>query len=170
MFAGLINRAQATVDNAIGQIVNRAIIAMPFIIALGFGTAYGFLRLQREFDTETATLAMALGFSVLGLFAALILGRGGRTSEASAANTAAEETATATAGASTEAPAAGIGAADKELLIAALTTAGPIALPSIVRLLMKNLPIVAALVALLFVMTRSAPDGVSAASTPSEAN
>ena len=36
MFAGLFERAEASVDNAIGDLGNRVLIAIPFIAAAGF--------------------------------------------------------------------------------------------------------------------------------------
>ena len=38
MLGSLFRRAQATVDNAIEHLVSRALVAIPFLIAAGFGT------------------------------------------------------------------------------------------------------------------------------------
>ena len=67
MFGMLFRRAQATVDRAIDGLVTRAIVAIPFLVAGGFGTAALALRLNREFGAETASLIMAGGFVGLGL-------------------------------------------------------------------------------------------------------
>ena len=149
MLGSLFRRAQATVDSAIEQVVNRAIVAIPFLIAAGFGTAALSMRLNREFGAETGSLILAGGFLVLGIFTALfVYARSDSPAEAAAdAAESAERTAE-------EAADPAMANVDRELLMAALTTAAPIALPGLLRALVRNLPIVAAIAAAGFVMSR----------------
>jgi hypothetical protein len=150
MLGSLFRRAQATVDNAIGNVVNRALVAIPFLIAAGFGTAALSMRLNREFGAETGSLILCGGFVVVGLFVALIVHS--RTEKPTEAFAEEPDPAQQT---SEEAADPGLANVDRELLMAALTTAAPIALPGLLRTLMRNLPIVAAIAAAGFIMTRN---------------
>lgn len=152
MFSALMNRAQATVDNAIGQVVNRAIIAIPFLLAGAFATAALAFRLVREFGPETANLMLAGLFLVLGIFCAIIF----RTRPAVA--TAEEPVPESLAGSADAEAAPALEGPDRELLMAALTSAAPIALPSLIRAIMRNLPLVVAILSALFVLTRPADE------------
>jgi hypothetical protein len=149
MLGSLFRRAQATVDNAIDHVVNRALVAIPFIIAAGFGTAALAMRLNREFGAETGSLILAGGFVIVGAIVALIVHS--RTAKPVEPTAEAAET---TERAAAEETDAGLANVDRELLMAALTTAAPIALPGILRALMRNLPIVAAVAAAAFIMSR----------------
>lgn len=149
MLNALFHRAQATVDNAIGQAVNRALIVLPFLVALGFATAAATSRLVRELGPELGYLAIAGGYAVIGLFvAALVMARSQpQTDQPSAAGAAADEQAAAST-------ASQVSDADRELITAALTTAAPVALPALITALLRNLPIVVALASLLYILTR----------------
>jgi hypothetical protein len=151
MFGSLFRRAQATVDNAVDNVVNRAIVAFPFVIAAGFGTAALSMRLNREFGAETGSLILAGAFLILGGLAALILHSQIPTEPA-------RETAESAEHEADEAADPALASADRELLMAALATAAPIVLPVLMRALMRNLPrylpIVAAIAAAGFIMSR----------------
>ena len=155
MFGFLFRRAQATVDRAVDNIVHRIIIAIPFLIAGGFGTAALTLWLNREYGAETASLILAGGFVALGLVAWLVFRP--RTEAAPESSGAAEEPAQASAAASTEGP--DFSNTDRELIMAALTSAAPIALPAIVRTIGRNLPLVAAVAAAAFIISRDGQSG-----------
>jgi predicted histidine transporter YuiF (NhaC family) len=151
MLGSLFRRAQATVDNAIDNVVNRALVAIPFLVAAGFGTAALSMRLNREFGAETGSLILCGGFVVVGLFVALIVhSRAERPAE-----TIAEDADAAQQTAEEAAADPSLANVDRELLMAALTTAAPIALPGLLRTLMRNLPIVAAIAAAGFIMSRN---------------
>ena len=149
MLNALFHRAQATVDNAIGQAVNRALIVLPFLVALGFATAAATSRLVRELGPELGYLAIAGGYAVIGLFvAALVMARSQpQTDQPSAAGAAADEQAASST-------ASQVSDADRELITAALTTAAPVALPALITALLRNLPIVVALASLLYIFIR----------------
>lgn len=149
MFGMLFRRAQATVDRAVDSLVHRIIIATPFVIAGGFATIALALRLNREFGPETGSLILAGGFVALGLVAALAL----RThSEAPPEGDGAAEETSASATAGSEGP--DISGTDRELIMAALTSAAPIAIPAVVRTIGRNLPLVAAVAAAAFIISR----------------
>jgi len=149
MLGSLFRRAQATVDNAIDNVVNRALVAIPFLIAAGFGTAALSMRLNREFGAETGSLMLAGGFILVGAVVALIVNmRAAKPTEAVA------EAADTAERAAEDAADPGLANVDRELLMAALTTAAPIALPGLLRALLRNLPIVAAVAAAGFIISR----------------
>jgi hypothetical protein len=150
MFGSLFRRAQATVDNAIEHLVSRALVAIPFFVAAGFGTAALSIRLDREFGPETSSLILAGGFVVIGLIVAMVV-HSRATKPAEAVNEAADTVERA----QDEAADPALANVDRELLMAALTTAAPVAIPGLLRAVMRNLPIVAAVAAAAFIMTRS---------------
>lgn len=164
MFGMLFRRAQATVDRAIEGVVNRAIVAIPFLVAAGFITAALTIRLNREFGPETGAMILAGGFAAIGLVAALIVhvrkeapAENGETPEGAPA----ADPEVAAADAETD-----LTGADRELLMAALTSAAPIAVPALVRTIGRNLPLVAAVAAAAFIISRD--NGGSGALEPGE--
>jgi hypothetical protein len=58
--------------------------------------------------------------------------------------------------------------ADRELLLAALTSAAPIAVPALVRTVGRNLPLIAALAATAFIIARGDSHGGGGAETALE--
>ena len=158
MFSALFRRAQVTVDNAIDGAVNRIIIAVPFLVAGAFATAALSVWLHSEYDPIIANLIMATIFAILGLLAVAVFGGSSKSADTSVE---ASETAASTDEASQETTPNGdrdLSGADREFVMAALSSAAPLALPALLRLLMKNLPLIAVILAAVFVMTRS-PDG-----------
>lgn len=150
IFSRLLNRAQASVDTAIDHAVNRVLIAIPFLIAAGFATAALAHRLTREFGVETGNLMIAGMFAVVGLMLAVLL----RTRTPQATDNAASEPEALRSDASESEAGAAFGDADRELMMAALTSAAPIAIPALLRFVVRNLPLVLAIFGALFVMTR----------------
>jgi hypothetical protein len=73
MFASLFKRAEASVDNAIGDLGNRIVIAVPFLIALGFGAYSLSLTWTRFYGPEVGNLLVAAAFAVVGLIAAIVV-------------------------------------------------------------------------------------------------
>ncbi len=165
MLNALFHRAQATVDNAIGQAVNRALIVLPFLIAIGFATAAVTTWLTREYGAELGFLIVAGGFAAIGLLlAAFNMGRGAPITGQTADTTASSQPETVSASKeATQLP-----DADRELMTAALTTAAPVALPALITVLMRNLPIVAALAALLYILSRPANLQLKHQTSPAE--
>lgn len=159
MFGSLFRRVQATFDRAVDSLVSRAIVAIPFLIAGGFGTAALAIRLNREFGSEMGFLILAAGFAALGLITALIFRA--RSEAPAESDGTAEDSAPADGepAASTGAP--DFAGADRELMMAALTSAAPIALPAIVRTIGRNLPLVAAVAAAAFIISRDNQSGTA---------
>jgi len=153
MFSALFRQAQATVDNAIGQAINRLIVAVPFVIAAGFATAAGTVWLVRELGPEFGLAAMAGLYMVLGCICAAFMLQASAAESGATTMSGAEELRTSQAE-ETEQTTSDV-PVDRELLAAAATAVAPMVLPSLLRMLMANLPLVAALSALLFIFTRS---------------
>jgi len=165
MFQQLFRRAQASLESSIGHVLERAIIAVPFIVAAGFATAAVAIWLSREFDVITVNILMALIFFVLGLMLSVILWS--RRHEQPAAE---EAAATAPASTDNSNQAAGFSDTERELLMAALTSAAPLAIPHVARLLLRNLPLVATIAVAGYVLSRQTGDvaGAPPAMEPAE--
>lgn len=170
MFQAIITRAQDAVGDVVAHAATRALMAVPFVIAGGFGIAGLYLRLAREYGAETASLLMAALFFVIGLvtFAILSMRRQSDTVETSEAATETDRAAS-----SYEASSApSFSSAEKDLLLAGLTTAAPIALPQLLRILLRNLPLVAVVAAAFFILTRASSNdesqGVEPMAAPAE--
>lgn len=71
MFRTLINDAKSAAGAVIGKYVIRASVAVPFVVAAGFGTAATTLVLIDRFGAVIAYCLMAGGFAAVGLLAAL---------------------------------------------------------------------------------------------------
>jgi hypothetical protein len=148
MFARLFQRAEATVDNAIGDLFNRLIIAVFFLIALAFATASLAITLNNAYGPELGNLLVAGIFCVLGIIAALILRP--RTSS-KAIESAADETLKAEAE-NEISPAGSI--FDDETVMAVVSSAAPVIVPAMIRTGLKNWPLLLSIAAGLYVMSR----------------
>ena len=73
MFASLFARAEASVDNAIGDLGNRVIITIPFIVAFGFAAASLSIYANRIYGAEIGNLVVAAAFVVLGGIVAIVV-------------------------------------------------------------------------------------------------
>jgi hypothetical protein len=167
MFSMLFRRARATVDRAIDDLVHRAIVAIPFLVAAGFATAALTIRLNHEFGPEIGLLILAAGFAVIGLLTALVMrARSEMPAGGDASAEASADTSESTHAAAAEAPA--LSSTDRELIMAALTSAAPVALPALVRTVGRNLPLVAAVAAAAFIISRDGPASDQAALEPGE--
>lgn len=157
MIGWIFRRAQATVDNAIGIAVARAIVAIPFLIAAAFGVAALQVRLHREFDPEIVNLLLAGVFCVVGIIAFLVVDTKSPTVPASVpADQVAADAAPLEAQSAGDGLKLDLDPQDRELLAAALTSVAPLALPSIMKIVMRNLPALLALAAAIFAMYRLA--------------
>lgn len=155
MFQAIIARAKDAVGDVVAHAAVRALLAVPFVIAGGFGIAGLYLRLTREYGAESASLLMAFLFLVIGSVALAILSlrKHYDAPEAAEESAAESESGASTAEASSFVPS--FTPAEKDLLLAGLTTAAPIAFPQLVRILLRNLPLLAVIAAAVFVLTRS---------------
>ena len=149
MFRTLINDAKSAAGAVIGKYAIRASVAVPFVVAAGFGTAATTLVLVEQFGAVMAYCLMAGGFAAVGLLAAAIVTV--KEQEVVAEDTQAEKTDTAEV-ASDAATQAAV-QLPLALLGTLLTTPmGPGADAGGAKMLLRNLPLVllAAVIALLF--------------------
>lgn len=161
MFQGLFRRAESTIDSVVAKYVGRAAIAIPLVIAGGFATAALTVKLVEIYGSVTAYAIMAALFALIGLVTMAVINTGARTAESQPAepSTASEGTAEST----------GPDAADllTPEVKAFLASAAPAALPSIVRGVGRNLPLILLLALIGFVISRFA-ENAETVSTPSE--
>jgi hypothetical protein len=153
MFNSLFKRAEATVDNAIGQALNRLLVAIPFVIALGFATWALTVWAVREWGTETGLLAIAGGYAFIGVCMLPLLRR------APAAQTSEESAGETTEAVTTPEEKAADDAMNAEMAKSVLAAIAPIAAPSVIRFALRNLPMIAAIVGALIVYFRSQSAG-----------
>lgn len=152
MFQALFKKAQTTVDNAVSEIASKSIVAIPFLLAIGFAIAAVTVRLHKLYDAETANTILAIAFAVIGTMVATVEAVRQRRRRAAVAMAAGSEQPQV---AVEPDPPSSMTGMDKEMMLAAISTAAPVALPYVMRSVVKNLPLVAALAAAGFVLTRS---------------
>jgi hypothetical protein len=163
MFAALFKRAEQSVDSAIGDLGNRIVITIPFLVALGFAAASLTIYVNRVYGPELGTLIVAGAFCVLGFAVALVVkirSRQANTSEATSTNESA----------SAEEQAATTGTQsifDDETVMAVVSSAAPIVIPAMVRTGLKNWPILLAAAAGLYVASRPEPNSAGTQQDPS---
>lgn len=158
MFAALFKRAEQSVDSAIGDLGNRIVITIPFLVALGFAAASLTLYVNRIYGPELGNLIVAGAFCVLGLIVALVVKirrQQANASEATSTNEAApaEEQAATTGTQSIF---------DDEAVMTVVSSAAPIIIPAMVRTGLKNWPILLAAAAGLYVASRPEPNSAGA--------
>jgi hypothetical protein len=162
MFATLFKRAEASVDNAIGDLGNRVVIAIPFIIALGFAAASLSHALERTYGPEIGNLLVAGAFCLLGLVVAVVVKIRSRSRVLPSGEAEGLDSATAAADDAT----AGHSIFDDETLMAVITSAAPIIIPAVLRTTMKNWPILLGAAASLYVFSRPETATGDVATTP----
>lgn len=143
MFQAVIQRAQRAVDSTLAKLVTRAAVAVPLVIAAGFGTAALTVTLTDVYGPALSYTMMAGLFVLLGGLTAALVSANGST-EATPAEptpTMAEDVA------EVAAP-----LLDRDTLVTLLSTAGPVALPGLLRVAARNLPllVMAVIVAFFF--------------------
>lgn len=149
MFASLFKRAEQSVDSAIGDLGNRIIITIPFLVAMGFGAASLTLYLDRLYGSELGTLLVAIAFCLLGLIIAIVV-RVRRNLSASNSN--AKDDAASPEENLTSRPQSMF---DDETVMAVMSSAAPIVIPAMIRTGLKNWPVLLAAAAGLYVASRS---------------
>jgi hypothetical protein len=144
MFEGLLHRAQHSLDVVLTRFLGRAAVAVPLLVALGFGTAALTVKLSAVYGQVTSYVVMAVIFAAVGGVVAAIVSS---TTEIDSAEAEQPQENTATAVTDAVAP-----LLDRDLLMTLLTTAGPIALPRLLAMTARHLPllVMAGLVAIFF--------------------
>lgn len=144
MFEGLINRAEQSIDVLASKYVMRVAVAVPFVIALGFGTAAAAVRLSHDYGTTTAYAILAAVFAGVGLAAATAMALS-RPNPVAPAETVEQASLNGD-------PAATASSFDPQIVLAALGAVGPTAFPGLLRILTRNLPLVLAVVILAYLL------------------
>lgn len=161
IFGSLIRRAEDAVENIVDQALARVLIAVPLIIAAGFATAAGSNYLNARYGPELGNLLMAAVFVVLGLgvagYVALKSKKTGDASEDAQQTGAPEAIGEPASGAS-----APLSSSERELMNSVFASAAPVAIPGLVRMLLRNIPLVLALIAAVYILTRNAEGAQSA--------
>jgi hypothetical protein len=146
----VFRKAQATVDNAMARLVWTMLMVVPLIVAVGFGTAAASAYLHRIYEPEIADLIVAGAYVVVAIVMAIAYAS--RTPETAASEESkAQEEADASP---TSAESSMFGDAEREMVIAALTTAAPFALPRILAVAFRNLPVLVVLGVVAFILSR----------------
>jgi type VI protein secretion system component VasK len=149
----IFRKAQATVDNAIAQLVWGLLMVVPLLVAVGFATAAAASYLHRVYEPEIANLIVAGAYAFAAALMAIIYAvrraepAAGEEPKAQDDNAAQSEAADSDAGAA-------MNAADREVMLAALTTLAPLTIRPVLTALFRNLPIVLAIAVAAFVLTR----------------
>lgn len=159
MFGFLFRKAQATVDNAISQLLWGLLIAVPLLVGAGFATAALSGYLHKLYEPESANLILAAGFAAIGSLVAIIYAA---RSGPPPVDSPAEEAET------TDETAVGFSETDREAVMAALSAAAPMALPPVLRSLFRNLPIVLVIAVAAFILSQTGREE-SAAEAPAAA-
>ncbi|MEZ5856438.1 MAG: hypothetical protein R3D67_17445 [Hyphomicrobiaceae bacterium] len=165
MIQAIFRRAEATVDHAVGSLLARVLVAIPFLVAAGFATAAGAYYITSAYGPQAGNLVMAVTFAVIGLIVwAIVASRPAPSLLEDAHDATIKDEARKAAQ-----PADPVLAqADREMMMAALTSLGPLALPTIGRLVAKNLPLIAAIGAAAFILTQPGEDGGAPTVDPAE--
>ncbi len=148
MFQAVINRAQHSVETTVTKYVLRVIVAVPFIIAFGFGTAAASAKLVQTYGPITGYSYLAAGFAVIGLIAVAIISATDQSSEppSDRVSTLADDTVGSTIQKSM---------IDPDFIVAALGIVGPKAIPAIpvlLRFVLRNWALVLTAVLLSYLL------------------
>lgn len=158
MFDSLMREARSTVDNALSSVLYRAGVALLLLVAVGFATASLSIWINRQLGPESGNLVVAAIYLVAGLILYVVAG----TSDSSALLTpVAAETAPQTGERRDAGQHSLSSEIDRELLYSAAASALPFALPRLTRLMMRNIPLLAAIAAAIYIMTRPTNDATS---------
>ncbi len=162
MFSSIFRRAEASVDNAVGEIGNRIVITIPFVVAFGFVTVSIWSALRRLYGSEIADLLMAIAFCIVGAAIALVIYmRRGSPREPIAPEPALEEDA---------APnlASLFALLNNDAVLSALTSAAPVLLSAALRTGRKNwISLLAISAAVFFLSTTQSGTAEPKVDTPS---
>lgn len=172
MFQSVLGPIQASVQNTVDIIVNRALIGLFFFVAAGLATAAAGLRLANEYGLEVSLAVLTTLFVVAGLIAASVLKVSDTDPELSqpADAAAAEVEGNASSGAGSGAGLASLTNADRELILGLLASVAPLVAPRVIGLVVRNIPAMLVIAIVLFVLVRQAGTSeVQSVGTPAEA-
>jgi hypothetical protein len=166
MFLGLINEVKSAAGSLVGKYLVRASVAVPFVVAIGFGIAALTLMLINRFGAISAYWMLAAGFTLVGLVAALAVAVKEQDDEIAESRAVAEDASSVATSAATQAAMQ----APMALLSALLATpVGPTALAGGARMLARNIPLIV-LLALIGLLSWPSQPVVAEASDSGEAD
>lgn len=157
LFQSVIRRAEAAIESVLDQALARALVALPLLVAAGFATAALSTYVNAQYGEQTGQLIMAGAFAGLGLVAMLyvsIVGSGTPETGEAATATGASEPAEGSPSDDSAAVRA-LGDAERELVTTMLVSAAPVAVPGIMRTLIRNLPLVLLILVVAFILSRA---------------
>ena len=166
MFQSIVNRAQRSADTLISKYVTRVAVAVPFVIAVGFGTAAASVALTEMYGTLAAHAVLAAAFVLVGLAAAAAIAVSGSSNVAADAATLSSEQPGAE---HTDAPTGKTDTLDPEMLLAAIGTIGPVALPALIRIVARNVPLIIGALVLAYLLFSDVRKSESKSHTASNA-
>lgn len=143
MFRSLIKEVERAASSLLARYLARASVAVPFLLAAGFGVTAVTLTLVAQFGAVAASWMMTVGFGLIGVVAALALTIDEQKEEEAEAQAAAREP-QGVAAAATRLAADGMPAAVLGALLS--MPGGPTTALSAARLLARNLPLVVLIV------------------------
>lgn len=73
MISSLVDHAKLKLETTLTTVIGRVAVAVPILIALGFGTAAAYIYLENQFGALEASIWMAAGFLVLSCIIAIIV-------------------------------------------------------------------------------------------------
>jgi len=152
MLQSLFRYAEATVDSAIANMVARALVAIPFLVAAGFGTAALAIYAYDRLGLVTGNLLLAGAFCLVGAVVGIVVAARDRST--TDANGQQENDASAAGKDQTEKRPL-LEAMDRDVLATVASAVGPVALPFVLRSVMRNLPLIAAVAAAGLILSRN---------------
>lgn len=158
LFQSVIRRAEAAIESVLDQALARALVALPLLVAAGFGTAALSTYVNAQYGVQAGQLIMAGAFAGLGLVAMLYVSIVGPGTPESGEAATASGTSEPAEGSQSDGSAAvrALGDAERELVTTLLVSAAPVALPGIMRTLIRNLPLVLLILVVAFILSRAA--------------
>ncbi|MGL4324188.1 MAG: hypothetical protein ACRCTD_09110 [Beijerinckiaceae bacterium] len=185
MFQSLINRVRQPIDDAIASMVGKILIALPLLFALIFLISALNNYLHTLLGPVGANLAMAGAFFALAVMAAIVvaLQRSARRAKSPAAvasdstagvlsavdQAAAKATGTIDGVVSAFAGSVALRPQDRDLAVAVLKTAVPLLLPKVLKLSLRNLPVIGLAGAAYYLVSRHGGAAARARTGPDEA-
>ena len=134
-------------------------MAVPFIIALGFGTAAAAVRLSQDYGSTTAYAILAAAFAAIGFVAASVIALIGKPNPVAPA----EPEPVALNGGTADT----MSSFDPQILLTALGAIGPTALFGVLKLLTRNLPLLLGVVIVAYLLfSRASETGPEAELNP----
>lgn len=148
MLQELANRAQRAIDTVVSKYVSRLAVAVPFVVALGFGTAAASVKLTEMYGSMLANAVLAGVFTIIGVVTAAAIAVSHTAPELAAAQPVggvAEESATQQSSNEPLLP-------NADVMLAAVGAIGPAAMPFLFRLILRNLPLVLGVLVLAYLL------------------